>query len=170
MMSAGSRRLVLTVHVTCSVGWLGAIAVFLVLAISGLAGGDQLAVRADYLAMDRIGWLAIVPLCFGSLVTGIVQGVGTPWGLVRHYWVLIKLVINVLATAILLLHMRPIGHLARVAAEGSLGDEHRATQIQIIADAGLALVALLAATVLSIYKPRGVIGRRRRSVEIGSTG
>jgi hypothetical protein len=161
-MSPGLCRLVLTAHVTCSVGWLGAVVVFLVLAIVGLVGGDALVVRATYVALERIGWLAIVPLCFGSLVTGVIQGLGTPWGLVRHYWVFIKLVIAVIASGLLILHMRPIGHLASVAHVSEVSDRDRAAQIQILADAALALLALLAATTLSVYKPRSVTSYGRR--------
>jgi hypothetical protein len=162
-MSPQLRKLVLTVHVTCSVGWLGAVIVFLVLAVTGLANGDPQVTRAAYVAMERIGWLVIVPLCFGSLVTGVLQGLGTPWGLFRHYWVLIKLAITVVATALLLLHMGPVGHLARVAIEGEISSAERAMQVQVLADAALAAIALVAATTLSVYKPRGVTayGRRR---------
>ena len=46
-----------------------------------------------------------MPLCFASLFSGLVQSLGTEWGLFRHYWVLFKLLINVLPTALLLLHM-----------------------------------------------------------------
>jgi hypothetical protein len=162
-MSPSLRKLVLTTHVVCSVGWLGAVLVFLVLAVLGLSHGDAFVVRASYVAMERIGWLAIVPLCFGSLATGIVQGLRTPWGLFRHYWVLIKLAITIVASALLLLHMHPVGRLSRAAIDDSIGHGERAMQVQILADAALALIALVAATTLSVYKPRGVTayGRRR---------
>jgi hypothetical protein len=86
-------------------------------------------VRAAYLAMEMTGWFVIVPLSFASLLTGLVQSLGTPWGLFRHYWVLIKLLITILATILLLVHMRPTTYLAKVAAadgivrSGSPSDE-----------------------------------------------
>ena len=46
----------------------------------------------------------------------LVQSLGTSWGLLRHYWVVIKLLITVFATILLLVHMQPVGHLARVVA------------------------------------------------------
>jgi len=77
--------------------------------------------------------------------------------LFRHYWVLIKFLITVPATILLLVHMRPIGHLARVVAEVTLSRGDLAgLRIQLVADAGAAIVVLLVATVLSIYKPRGL--------------
>jgi hypothetical protein len=166
-MSPSLRKLVLTLHVTCSVGWLGTVAVFLMLAISGLVASDPLVVRAVYIATELVGWYAIVPLCFASLATGIIEGLGTPWGLVSHYWVVIKLLIAVVASGLLVLHMRPIEYLARVAAETSLSHGERAAQVQIVADAALALIALGAATTLSVYKPRGVTtyGRRKPAAQ-----
>lgn len=55
-------------------------------------------VRAAYLAMDLTGRFVIVPLSLGSLLTGRVQSLGTTWGLFRHYWVLMKFQITILAT------------------------------------------------------------------------
>lgn len=151
------RKLALTAHVTSSVGWLGAVGAFLALAIAGLTSTDPQLVRAAYLTMDLIGWYVIVQLSFASLLTGLVQGLCTPWGLFRHYWVVAKLLITVLATLILLVHMQPIGHLARVVAQTTLAHgEMAGLRMQLIADAGAALVALLVATTLSIYKPKGM--------------
>nr|BFE80578.1 hypothetical protein GCM10020093_031790 [Planobispora longispora] len=39
------RKLALTAHVTSSVGWLGAVAAFLVLALAGLSGQDVQTMR-----------------------------------------------------------------------------------------------------------------------------
>jgi hypothetical protein len=156
-MTAGVRKFVLTAHVTFSVGWLGSVAAFLALAIAGLTSQDARTVRAAYLGMELTGWFVIVPLSFASLLTGLIQALGTTWGLFRHYWVLAKLLINLLATTLLLLHMQPISRMASVVAETTLSAaDHRRLRIQLVADAGAALVALLVATTLSVYKPRGL--------------
>lgn len=159
------RKAALTAHVTSSLGWFGAVAAFLALAIAGVRSSEPLGVRAAYLAMDTTAWAVIVPLCVATLVTGLVQSLGTPWGLVRHYWVIAKVLLTAPASAILLLHMRPISHLADVASTRELaaGDE-RQVRIQLIANAGAALLVLLVTTVLSIYKPRGVTpyGQRKQ--------
>jgi hypothetical protein len=157
IMGPSLRKFALTAHVTSSVGWLGAVGGFLVLAIAGLTSPDAQMVRAAYLAMELIGWFIIVPLSLASLLTGLVQAVGSTWGLLRHWWVLIKLVLTILATIVLLVHMQPIGHLADVVAEATLaGGELRGLRIQLIADAGAAVIILLVATTLSVYKPRGM--------------
>ncbi len=116
-MTPGLRKVALTAHVTSSVGWLGAVAGFLALAVAGLTSQDPERVRAAYLAMELTGWCVIVPLSFASPLTGLVQSLGTSWGLFRHYWVLIKFLITIPATLLLLVHMQPVGHLARVVAE-----------------------------------------------------
>ena len=167
-MTPGVLKLSLTTHVTSSVGWLGAVAGFLSLAIVGLTSQDAQMVRAAYLAMEVIGWRVIVPLSLASLVTGLVHALGTKWGLFRHYWVLIKLLIAILATVVLLVHMQPIGNMARVAAERTpMSADLRGLRIQLVADAGAALFVLLVATALSVYKPRGLTryGRRKRREE-----
>jgi hypothetical protein len=156
-MAPNLRKLVLTSHVASSVGWLGAIASFLALAVAGLTSRDAQVVRAAYLAMEMTAWFVIVPLSFASPLTGIIQSLGTTWGLFRHYWVLIKFLITIPCTLVLLLHIQPIGRLGRVAAETVLssGDLTR-LRIQLVADAGAALLVLLVATTLSVYKPQGM--------------
>src|SRR5262245_19551816 len=110
-MKRGLRKFVLTAHITFAVGWLGAVAGFLLLAIVGLKSQDMQIVRSVYLAMDLITQFVIVPLSFAPLITGPILSLGTPWGLFRHYWTIVKLVITVLSTLILLIHLQPIRYL-----------------------------------------------------------
>jgi hypothetical protein len=168
IMTPSIRNVALTAHITTSVGWLGAVGGFLVLAIAGLSSRDAQMVRAAYLSMELTGWFVIVPLCFASLITGLVESLGPTWGLFRHYWVLAKFVITVAATAVLLLHMGPITYVASVAAQTTLGSaDLRQLRIQLVANAAAAIVALLAATTLSVFKPRGLTpyGRRKQDEE-----
>ena len=168
IMTPALRKFALTAHVTSSVGWFGAVGAFLALAIAGLASEDPQLVRAAYLAMELTGWFVIIPLCLASLPTGVIQSLGTEWGLFRHYWIVAKLLITVLATIILLVHMQPIGYVARVAAETTISSaDLRQLRIQLVADAAAALFALLIATALSVYKPRGLTayGRHQRALQ-----
>jgi hypothetical protein len=160
-MNPALRKFALTAHVVSSVGWLGAVGCFLVLAVAGLTSGDPMLARAAYLVMEPIGWGVLVPLSFASLLTGLIQSRGTTWGLFRHYWVMAKLLVNLLATALLLLHMRPIGHLAE-AASTTLGEHLTGLRSQVVVDAGAALIVLVFATVLSVYKPKGRVRWSRR--------
>lgn len=165
-MTPGVRKLALTAHVTSSVGWLGAVGAFLSLAIAGLNSDDPERVRAAYIATELITWWVIVPLSIATLVTGLIQSLGTIWGLFRHYWVFTKFVIAIVATLLLLLHTQPIGRVAAVASERSLSPtDLRQVRIQLVADAGAALLALLIATTLSVYKPWGLTkyGQRQQA-------
>ncbi|MFC7245270.1 DUF2269 domain-containing protein [Catellatospora aurea] len=155
------RKTALTAHVTTSLGWLGAVAAFLALAIAGLNTTDPDRAHALYLAADVITWTIIVPLALASFLTGMIQSLGTPWGLLRHYWVLAKLILTIPATAVLLLHTQPIGILA-TSSDAHATDLH-GVRVQLVADAVAAIIVLLAATVLAVFKPRGVTpyGQRR---------
>ena len=157
MITPAVRKLVLVAHVTSSVGWLGAVAAFLALSIAGLKLEEAERIRGVYIAMDIVGWYVIVPLSIASLITGLIQSLTTSWGLFRHYWVMFKLLIAVVATGLLMLHMQPTSYLADVAATGPFSTmSHRGIRIQLMADATAAILVLVVATVLSVYKPRGI--------------
>ena len=165
-MTPGLRRFALTTHVTASVGWLGAVGGFLALSIVGLTSQDAQTVRAAYLAMESTGWYVLVPLSLASLATGLLQSLVTPWGLLRHYWVLAKLVMTVFATVVLLMYMQTLGYLAGVAAATPVsdGDLSGLRSPSPVLHAGAALLLLLVATTLSVYKPPGMTryGRRKQ--------
>jgi hypothetical protein len=79
-MTARIRKFALTAHVASSVGWLGALAVFFVHSVASLISQDAQMVRAAGLAMGLTAWFVILPLSFASLLTGLVQALGTLWG------------------------------------------------------------------------------------------
>jgi hypothetical protein len=156
-MAPSLRKAMLTVHITASVGWVGAVAASLALGVAALTSPDVQVVRGAYLAMEVLGVAVLVPISVASLLTGVVQSLGTVWGLVRHYWVLFKLVINVVATAVLLLYTSTLGLLADRAGDPALTLAQLRSPSPLI-HAGAGLLLLVAATVLSVYKPRGVTG------------
>src|SRR5262245_34632202 len=149
------RRLMFTTHVTSSVGWIGAALVFLALAAIGLSSQDERTVRGAYLVMAPAAWFVLVPLAHTSLLSGIVLSLGTPWGLIRHYWVFVKLIITVFSTVILMIYMGTFRQMAGVAADPivELGLVRNPSPL---VHSILALVLLSAATVLAIYKPFGM--------------
>ncbi|AOO82246.1 hypothetical protein [Bosea vaviloviae] len=157
IMATGLRKFALTAHVVFSVGLLGAVAGFLALAVAGLNSEDAQMVRAAYLAMELTARFVIVPLIFASLLTGLVQSLGTTWGLLRHYWVLVKLLVTVIVTIVLLLQMEQISYVAGVAAVTILSsaDLSGARKSLVIHAAG-GLLVLLVPVALSLYKPRGM--------------
>lgn len=162
-LAPGTRKLVLTAHVTTSVGWLGAVAAFLVLAVIGLTSDDPQTVRGVYLVMEPAAWFLLVPLAVASLLTGLLQSLGSAWGLFRHYWVVFKLVINVFSTVVLVIYMQTFADLADVAADRR-ADLPMVRNPSPLLHAAAALLLLLAAAALGIYKPRGLTGYGRRQL------
>jgi uncharacterized membrane protein len=160
-MTPGLRRLALTAHVAFSVGWLGAIGALLALAVTGLTSQDAQTVRGVYLVMEPAAWFVLLPLAFASLLSGVLQALGTAWGLFRHYWVLAKLVINVFATTVLMIYLETFRSMADVAADPS-ADLDAVRNPSPVLHAGAALLLLLAATTLAVFKPRGMTRYGRR--------
>jgi len=164
-MSPNFRKFVLTAHVTLSVGWLGAVVAYLALAIVGLTTSDAEMARASYLSMETIGWFVIVPFSVATLLAGLVESLGTPWGLFRHWWVLLKFLLTTGATIVLLRHMPIVSRMSGLAREMTMSAiDYRTLRTQLVVHAAGGLLVLLAATVLSVYKPWGMTpyGLRRR--------
>jgi hypothetical protein len=164
-MTPGLRKLALLAHITFSVGWIGAVAGFLALAIAGLTSQNVETVRAVYPAMELIARFVIVPLALASLLSGIIQSLSTSWGLFRHYWVVAKLLLTVFATFVLLKKLPLIGYAAQRAAEmPSPSAALRSIGFPLLIHAGGGILVLLAITALSVYKPWGLTlyGRRKQ--------
>jgi len=164
-MTPAVRKLMLTIHLAVSIGWIGAVVAYLVLGMSAATNADVEIVRAAWIAMDLIGWLAIVPLAVGSLVTGLIISLGTAWGLFRYYWVVITFVLTTFCVLILLLHMPSVSSVAR-SARATAGPTVTERGGDLL-HPGLGLLVLLVITVLNVYKPRGVTpdGWRRQREE-----
>jgi hypothetical protein len=152
-MPVGVRKLALALHISLSLGWVGAAVAYLAPSVAATTTTSEDTVRAAWIAQEVIGWYAIVPLATGALVSGLVMSLGTRWGLFRHYWVVITLALTTVSTVILLLHMSTVSAMADVARDG---------QIDMGAYGGdllhpaLGVVVLVFVTALNVYKPRGL--------------
>ncbi len=167
VISPRTRRLALVAHVTSSVGWLGAVAAFLVLSVIGLRTSDMELLRACYFAMDLLGRYLIVPMSLLALLTGVTQSFITQWGLFRQYWVVAKLILTVGATALLLVHQYTAVAAASTLVLGQAAFSRvQLSQLgrQLTMDAALAIAVLMTATILSILKPWGAIRVGARSL------
>ncbi|WP_206443824.1 hypothetical protein [Nocardioides turkmenicus] len=165
----GVRKAVLVLHLLGVGAWLGVDVVVGIMAAIGTGSGDA----ADRgLALQVFGtYLAGPMLAAGVIVlaTGLVLGWGTKWGLVRFWWVAVKLVINVVLVALILLVLMPgmaevrtIGEV--LAATGELtGDVSR-----LRFPPAVSLTALTIAVVLSVYKPWGRTRFGERGYRTGS--
>ncbi len=110
------------------------------------------------MAMEVSAWFVILPFCIASLVTGIIQALITKWGLIKHYWIVVKLILTMGSTVLLVLHLQPIAELSKIASVSGTLIAAPKLQMQMIADSGAALLVLIAITAISIYKPWGKTG------------
>ena len=150
------RKVALAVHITFAVGWIGAVAGYIALDVAAATSQDAQTLRVAYLAMEMIAWYVIVPLAFASLLSGLVMSVGTKWGLFRHYWVLISLLLTIIATVVLLVETQTISYFADIAADpATSSDDLRALGSTLVHSIG-GTVVLLVILVLNVYKPRGM--------------
>ncbi|AWI58688.1 hypothetical protein [Sinorhizobium fredii] len=156
-MAPTLRKVALIAHIISSVGSLGAVAAFLALAIAGLSSEDDHVVRSVYVTMEVIARSVIVPLVFASLATGLIQSLGTTWGLFRHYWVLAKLLLTIFTAVVLMLQMSGIAHVAALAADPAFSStDPLGLRRSLAVHAAGGLVVLLVTTTLSVLKPRGL--------------
>src|ERR671916_560875 len=155
-MAPRLRKFALTAHITLAVGWIGAVAGYMALDVAAATSQDAQTLRAAYLAMEFIAWYVVIPLALASLLSGLVMSLGTRWGLVRHYWVLISLLLTVIATIVLLAETQTISYFANVAADPTAsGDDLRALGSTLVHSVG-GTVVLIVVLVLNVYKPRGM--------------
>jgi hypothetical protein len=168
-VTTGVRKLVLTAHLVSAVGWIGAVVAYLALVVAALTSDDSQTVRAAFRAME-LSYFVLVPLALAALLTGIVQSLGTTWGLFQHYWVVFKLVLTVVAITVLLLHLPAVNALAEAAADMDRADLPGAGGELL--HAGVGLLVLLTTAILGVYKPRGLTrhGRRRKQAELRTGG
>jgi hypothetical protein len=144
------------VHISVSVGWLGAAAAYLVLDLTGAASRDVQTLRGAWVAMGSITSLVLVPLSLLSLLTGIVISMGTKWGLFRHWWVVISLMLTIAALLVLLSETGYIRHAAAIAADPAAPAEAILALPGTLPHSIGGIVVLLVIQTLNVYKPRGL--------------
>ena len=167
-MTPGLRKFLLTTHIAVSVGWIGSVAAFVALSLVALTSQNAELVRGAYLFMNIVCLYIVVPLSLAALLTGLIQSLGTQWGLLRHYWVLMKLVMTIFAIVILLFHqfsaMSTAAKLVLEAPAGTLPNSELGRLGFVLARASLlSIPLLLTITGLSVYKPWGLTGFGRES-------
>lgn len=154
-LSPRLRKFFLTLHVGTSVGWLGASMGMVVLSVTGLVTRNPELRHHAYAFMHIFDLTIVIPLVVLSIVTGLVVSFGTPWGLIRYWWVLVKFVLalGIVAFAGVRENFWVRGLVARTAEDrgADLGGVDFWLTVCMVAFC----VALWTATTLSIYKPWG---------------
>lgn len=150
-----ARTALLTFHVVMSVGWVWLLGALVALEVVGLVTGNPTKRVGVATAMAAMAVWALIPVVFCSVVSGLVLALATPWGLVRHWWVLAKCVIAVALTATGLLLLLP-------RLSQSIAGSGEPVGMQTLVARSVALVLLLAATGVSVVKPWGKTPHGRR--------
>ena len=156
MFSPPVRKMVLIFHIVTSVGWMGAVAAFIVLDVATVTNDAEPVLRACYIGMELIAKWAIVPLAFAAFGSGLVISLGTKWGLFRHWWVVVTLVLTVAATIVLLVQLPIIEHRAAIASDPTTTVETLRDQGNLLLHSIGGFVVLLLIAILNIVKPRGL--------------
>ncbi|MEV4343087.1 hypothetical protein AB0J83_01210 [Actinoplanes sp. NPDC049596] len=147
------RKLWLLLHILSGGIWIGVDVMVAVLVGAGaVQEGDSRA-----LAYRALGTFVIWPMLTSALIcliTGVLLGLETKWGLVRYWWVAVKLVLNLVLCTLILVLLRPMMPEIRAYEEGL-------DTSSLIFPPTVSLTALSVATVLSVYKPWGRIARSR---------
>jgi hypothetical protein len=150
------KKFLLSLHLLFSIGWLGAVAGFLALSLTGYFSKDIWVVKSSYISMNIIMKYVIVPTCIGSLISGIVQSATSNWGFFKYYWILAKMVLTVIITFLLLLHTSLISSLAYIATyDDLLQSDLSKERFQVIFDAFGAFLILIVIVCISVFKPWG---------------
>lgn len=143
LLSPFSKKLVLTIHIMVSVGLLGDSAGYLAVAIA--VTDDPLLARASYQMLQMFAFVFGIPLSFAALLTGLLLGLGTGWGVFRYPWVTTKLLLIVSVIAVGALVLKD-GMSAMLTGQGG-------TEGRLISGAAYDVIALMAATTLGVFKP-----------------
>lgn len=144
------RKPLLTAHIAVTVSVLGADMVVLALGISSVRGAEP---QTVYPAMHLVATWLMGPLAFASLATGLLQGLLSKWGLVRYWWVTIKLTIATLLTAVVWFVLVPGLARAADAATGGPAALTDAQRLVYVLGPSASTALLVLSIALAVYKP-----------------
>jgi hypothetical protein len=164
-LSGDVRKWTLATHLLSSVGWIGADLAFLILSVTGFTSGDPALAAACYRAIGTFAVWLLLPLGLLSLTTGLLLGIGSRYGLVRYWWVLLKLVINVVLLVLVVVALRPVVGDAAAAStrvDPTLGQRLGSAPRDLLFPPVVSITTLSFATYLGVFKPWGRVPRARR--------
>jgi hypothetical protein len=162
-LSRRQRQAVLVLHIVSAVGWIGVDLALIPLVLTGLTTDDGATAAAAYEAVAILVPWTVPALSLLIVTTGVLLGLGTKWGLVRYWWVAVKLVISLILTMLVFTSLLPAVTSIDVAASTS-GDGVRAAlddPAVFLYPPVVSSLMLLTAVVLSVTKPWGRRSRAR---------
>ncbi len=172
-LSRKGRKALLLFHVLSSVSWIGVDLAMGVLAYRGLATDDPAELAVIYRALEMFCVPLLLTLGLLSLGSGIWLGLGTRFGLVRYWWVLVKLAISLVLLTLVLVALRPTlleGAAQATVVDASLPERLTDVSRNMLFPPVVSTTMLAFVTWLAVYKPWGVTPRGRRFLTVGKQG
>ncbi|MEU9282337.1 DUF2269 domain-containing protein [Streptomyces sp. NPDC048342] len=162
----------MAVHVVTSVGWVGLSLSMVVLAVMGHTTEDAAIAKGVYYAMYVFDDTSVTVFSVTAAITGILLSCGTKWGLLLHWWIVVKWVITLFMTVFAWFVIHPVVMTARerTAVAGGSPPEPGAAADFLLWSVPLLFVLLTVAAVVSVYKPWGRTARGRRARSAGGRG
>jgi hypothetical protein len=160
-MRPRTRKGVLVAHIVSAGAWIGLDVMLGVLVFTPLLTSDTAVAALCYQAMPLLFWPILVS-GLTSLLTGVVLGLGTHHGVVRHWWVLVKLVLNVVLTSLVVVLLGPaMDDAAEAGRRLAAGDPVGIDLANLVFPPIVSGTSLVVATVLAVYKPWGRVRATR---------
>lgn len=152
------RKGLLVLHIIAGIGWMGVDIALFILLMTARTSDNAVLVASGFNAMRTVVPLAVPPLSLSILITGVLLGLGTSWGLFRYWWVLVKLSLSLLMTVLVFTSLVPgVSAIALLDLSSTSADAVRAglgdLPTQLLYPPIVSFLMLGAATVLSVYKP-----------------
>jgi uncharacterized membrane protein len=160
-LGARTRKGVLVVHIVSGGVWIGIDVVMAVFIFTALLADDDNTKALCFRALELFTVWPLLTTGLVCLASGVVLGLGTKYGLVRYWWVAIKLVLNIVLTALVPFALAP--EVSRAAEQGwrfAAGEPASLVVGNLIFPPIVSPTALLIAVVLAVFKPWGRIRKR----------
>ncbi len=156
-----TRRGVLIAHIASAGAWLGIDVVMAVFIFTALLTDDAKVQALCYQALELFAVWPLLVTGLVCLVSGVILGLGSKWGLVRYWWVATKLALNLILTALVLVALRPeVIESAEQARRWVAGQPANLQVESLIYPPIVSPIALMIAMTLAVIKPWGRIRRR----------
>ncbi len=160
-LSARARRATLVLHIVSGGAWFGLDLAMAAMVFTALGTDDPETKALAYRALGMFIFWPIAAASVLSLATGMLLGLGTTYGLVRYWWVTIKLALNLVLTVVVLVALRPgVLELAEQGRRVAEGETVTFLESNIMFPPIVSTAALLVIFTLSVFKPFGRIRDR----------
>ncbi|CAH1201890.1 hypothetical protein [Paenibacillus sp. JJ-223] len=165
-LSHKKKCIFVAIHVISASSWIGGTLGMLLLGLYlySAANGEQLAYTLA--SMEIIDENLLKYPALMTLLTGILLSIWTQWGLVKHYWIVIKLILTLttILIGIFFLNHWTASLVDMVSETGfaTLQDHNfRSKWLAILLTASFNLLCLFIMVFITYFKPFGKIKKRR---------